>query len=498
MGVLLKIAYRNLREHKTKTLIIGSIIAFGMLVLVVGNSVLDTATAGLEENFTRNFTGHVIVAASGVETPGLTLDTAFTSEGGTPRVPDHDRTVAFLGEYPGVVDVSSVITGIATAQLDGDGFGIMQFYGIEPDDYMEFFPDNINLLEGVFLTGDRGVVLSDTVRTMLEETSGREITVGDEILVTASNEITGTKIRELEVVGIYEFVSSSATLEMVSFVSLEDVRILNGMTAATDIAADLTATERSRLGAVDENDLFGGASGESGDDLFGNALFSDEAVVSSSSIDFDSILGDTSKRDELSRVDESAWHYVLLRLENEGMTGRTVRDLNRYFGENDLDLVAFEWVEGAGTIAELTYALKTVFNVLIFVVAVVAVIVIMNTLVISVTERIPEIGTMRAIGAQRRFVRRMILWETLMIALAFGGIGIVLGMGVTGVLGMTGIESSNQILQIFMGGPVLNPSISGSSVMLSLIGVVGAGLLASLYPASIALAIKPVVAMNQN
>jgi putative ABC transport system permease protein len=85
-----------------------------------------------------------------------------------------------------------------------------------------------------------------------------------------------------------------------------------------------------------------------------------------------------------------------------------------------------------------------------------------------------------------------------MIALAFGGIGILAGMGVTGILGLTGIESSNQILQIFMGGPVLNPTVSGSSVLLSLLGVVAAGLLASLYPASIALGIRPVVAMNQN
>jgi len=66
MGVLLKIAYRNLREHKVKTLIIGSIIALGMLVLVVGNSVLDTATAGIRANYTDNYTGHVIVAASSV------------------------------------------------------------------------------------------------------------------------------------------------------------------------------------------------------------------------------------------------------------------------------------------------------------------------------------------------------------------------------------------------------------------------------------------------
>ena len=38
MKVLLKIALRNLLEHKTKTLIIGSIIFLGIIVPVMGNS----------------------------------------------------------------------------------------------------------------------------------------------------------------------------------------------------------------------------------------------------------------------------------------------------------------------------------------------------------------------------------------------------------------------------------------------------------------------------
>ena len=90
MGVLFKIAYRNLREHKTKTFIIGSLIAIGMMILVVGNSVLDTATAGIKANYTENYTGHVIIAASGVEAPSLTPDGAMQGvEQGTPSIPDY-------------------------------------------------------------------------------------------------------------------------------------------------------------------------------------------------------------------------------------------------------------------------------------------------------------------------------------------------------------------------------------------------------------------------
>ncbi|MEE8441594.1 MAG: FtsX-like permease family protein [Spirochaetia bacterium] len=493
MGVLLKIAYRNLREHKTKTIIIGSLVTLGLLILVVGNSALDTATAGIKSNYTENYTGHVIVAASGVEAPALTPDGAMQSiESGTPSIPEYQKTLEFLSSYPGVDKVNPVITGMAMTQLDGEGFGFMQFYGIDPESYREFFPDNLDLVDGEFLSAGReGLVISETTLEMLEDSSGRDIGLGDSILLTAQNKIYGLKIRAVEIVGIFNFKNASMPLEFVSFVDLENARVLNGMTGITDLQAVLTETELKSLGTVDEDELFGGGG------LFDEPLIADLGE-SAGARDFDAILGDTSARARLSAVDQNAWHYILLKLDSEGATRRVVRDLNRRFQEAEWDLQAFEWLDGGGVIAQFTYVLKTVFNILIIVVAVVAVIIIMNTLVISVTERIPEIGTMRAIGAQKRFVRRMILLETLMIAVVFGAIGIALGAGITGILGATGVESDNVMLQVFMGGPVLNPVVSARSVVLSLIAVTVAGLLASLYPAAVALRIQPVTAMNSN
>jgi putative ABC transport system permease protein len=480
MGVLAKIAYRNLREHKTKTIIIGSLITIGMLILVVGNSVLDTATAGIKANYTENYTGHVIVAASGVEAPALTPDGAMQSmETGVPSIPEYQRALEFVESYPGVEAVNSVITGFALTQQDGEGFGIMQFYGVDPESYRSFFPDNLDLVAGEFLAeGQEGVVISETTLDMLTESSNREIGVGDSILLTAQNPIYGMKIREVEIVGVFNFRNASLPLDFISFVDLENVRVLNGMTGITDLQAALTVSEIANLGGVDEESLFGG------DGLF-DAPLVQSLDAAAGTADFDSILGDTSVRSKLSTVDENAWHYILIKLDNERATPRVVRDLNRQFQQQGWDLTAFEWLDGGGALAQFTYVLKTVFNVLI-------------TLVISVTERIPEIGTMRAIGAQKSFVRRMIMLETLMIAVVFGAIGIGLGAAITGVLGAIGIESENMMLQVFMGGPVLNPVVSAGSIVSSLIAVVTAGLLASLYPAAIALRIQPVTAMNSN
>ena len=68
------------------------------------------------------------------------------------------------------------------------------------------------------------------------------------------------------------------------------------------------------------------------------------------------------------------------------------------------------------------------------IIAFVSTLIIMNTLVISVTERLQEIGTMRAIGAQKMFVRKMILAETLILAVSSSLIGVAISATILGIL----------------------------------------------------------------
>ena len=53
---------------------------------------------------------------------------------------------------------------------------------------------------------------------------------------------------------------------------------------------------------------------------------------------------------------------------------------------------------------------------------------IVNTLALSVFERIREIGLLRAVGMGRRQVRSMVRWESVMIALLGVGLGLVIGV----------------------------------------------------------------------
>jgi len=104
---------------------------------------------------------------------------------------------------------------------------------------------------------------------------------------------------------------------------------------------------------------------------------------------------------------------------------------------------------------------------------------------------------MRAIGAKKMFIRKMISLETLMITLVFGFIGVILGIIILLVIRGIGIQSTNQFLQILLGGDVFRPMISIPAI-LSSVGMVSlVGILASLYPVAVALKISPLEAMNK-
>lgn len=399
-----------------------------------------------------------------------------------PIIRDYEAVAEQVLSNPEVTAISPQINGMVTVQFDEEGTGFSQLLAVDPEAYTSFFPDSIDIVKGRFLEGDEeGIVLSMDAVEMLEESSGEKIDIGDPVIVSSTTALAGIKIREVPVVGIYDV--SVASQMMTSYLDGENMRAINGMTQITDVEVVLTDEEQSGLGAVNEDDLFGG----------GDFIVVDEE--SAGTEDTFSVFGSSDGRELYNAIDPNAWHYLLVRLEDQSQMRRMVPRLNEQFEAAGMEVTAYTWLEAAGQVAEMTSAIRLVFNIIIIIIAVVAVIIIMNTLVISVTERIGEIGTMRAIGAQKWFVRRMILFETIVIVCVFGGIGIVLGGVAIGVVNAAQIETENIILQMLAGGSIIQPIISVGSIIVSLFGMLASGVLASLYPASLALRIEPRQAM---
>ena len=489
MSVVWRIALRNLQEHRAKSLIVGTIILIGTFVLVVGNSLMDSAAAGIRRSFIDNFTGHLVLA--GVTDAPVSLFGVRTTDflnSRTPRLDGYERLLRAVADHPDVAAWSPQASDSATVNLagvDGTSLGesFSQLWGIEPARYREAFPDAAELIAGAFLEPDQvGVVLSEEIATDLGESAGRAVRPGDRVLLTATTQ-AGIKVREVPVTGIFRFRNALPQLDFVSFVDITTLRTLTGMTVSAPAEQILTEEQAAQLGAVDEDDLFGGAEA-------GGSLVQDVEAGAGAPV-----LLDLGEREQ-TVVDSGAWHFLLLKLNRPGTAARVTEDLERVIGAADLNAQVLGWVAAAAPVSQLSDGFKIVFNVVIIVIAVVAVIIIMNTLVISVTERISEIGTMRAIGARKGFVRSMIGAETVTLAFVFGGAGVVLGLVLLLILGATGIRASNLFLRILFGGEVLRPVVSLGSVAFSLLMVAAIGVLSSLYPLAVALRISPRQAMG--
>jgi putative ABC transport system permease protein len=488
MPVLVKIAIRNLREHKSKTLIIGIIIALGITIMLLGNSLMETAARGIQRSFIDNYTGHVMISA---KTEGaLSLFGAQGPQTGNdeiPRIPQYERVYEQASSLPEVQNTASQVSGFGLFSFEdkGNQFGIL--FGIEPDSYRSMFPDSITITAGRYLEpGEEGILLSESKIEEIEEDIGISLSPGDSILVSGIGPM-GFRIRELPVQGIFRFQQDVEGLSQINFIDVQSLRALLGMVVATASQTNLKPEDTLFLDVEDpESSLFEDALLAPSESR--SQDFSEESLLE--------ILGQRQPGSYTAQIDRGAWHFILLKLEDENQVQPVIAKLNGWFAAEEIEAQAVDWKAASGGFGSLADTLQIVFNVLILIIAVVAVIIIMNTLVISVIERTGEIGTMRALGAQKRTVRRMFVFETLSISVVFGLIGVAVGAIVIGILNMTGVEAPNQFFEILFGGEVLHPALPLSSLLYALAIIVAIGVVASLYPVAVALKIQPVQAIQ--
>lgn len=492
MRILLTIAWRNIREHKVKTAIIGLIMIIGIMVLVVGNSFMDSAAAGIERYYIQNYTGHFMI--TGKTRGQLTLfgyQDMTAMERAVPRIPQYAEVVEFARSRPYVESVNPQVSTTAMVSRGDNMLGVTQLFGIVPDQYQNMFPDNVEIMEGGFWEpGSQGILLNRTVAEHLERRLGFSLRPGDKLLFTSASTVSGMRIREVEISGIFQFKQSNVQLDLVSLMDVSNVRALAGMVVGHSAPAELTEDEQALLGNIDAESIF-----DSLDSLFAPVEAEDEAL------DEDywfSLLGDTESRDISNVEDTGAWQYLLVRLTDEKYLRQAQADFAKFFSDRQIAAETRDWLQAAGAMAGLSYGIKSVFNAVVLIIAVVAVIIIMNTLVISVTERMGEIGTMRAIGAQKGFVRKMVMLETLLLSGIAGTFGVLLGALILFILNRVGLEASNMFFEIIYGGPVLRPELSLSSVLTSFVVIIAVGTVSSVYPARIVMKTSPLKAMESS
>jgi putative ABC transport system permease protein len=152
--------------------------------------------------------------------------------------------------------------------------------------------------------------------------------------------------------------------------------------------------------------------------------------------------------------------------------------------EDDFRIISMESM--AAQIGQVMRVLQLVLAAIAAISLLVGSIGIMNIMLVSVTERIREIGLRKAIGAKRRDILTQFLTEAAVLGLFGGAIGVVLGWIIVNI---TSIILKNAGIPI--GG-----TLSGDIVALAVLVAFIVGVVSGLYPAIRAARLDPIESLR--
>jgi putative ABC transport system permease protein len=155
----------------------------------------------------------------------------------------------------------------------------------------------------------------------------------------------------------------------------------------------------------------------------------------------------------------------------------------------EVQVVSLEQVKG--TLVSLVGTAQAMVAAVAVIAIFVAVIGVVNTVLMSVYERTGEIGIMKALGAYRRDIFRLVWLETLLVCLAGSAAGCVIAFVGSGI-----VEALiRRLIDLGVSGPIVSftPALMGWT----LLGAALVGLGAGMYPAWRASSMRPIEAIRQ-
>ncbi len=186
-----------------------------------------------------------------------------------------------------------------------------------------------------------------------------------------------------------------------------------------------------------------------------------------------------------------------IRLKDGSKLDKTRAELQKAFKDAGLDAKLADWREATGIVGQFANIVRLVLVFALGVIFVVALVIINNSIIVGTLNRTKEIGTMRAIGAQKSFVLGLFLAETAITGLLGSIIGALLAVLLLLGLHKSGIPAPNDIMTFLFSGPRLYPSLQWGLVFALPIAVSLIATIASIYAARHAAHVKPAEALQE-
>ncbi len=478
--MLLKLALKNVVSRKSSLVII-LFITFAVCLFCVANAVFDSTEQGVQTNYVASFTGDFIIRPKskfqqslfGDETPvtgELTmLDTV---------VPFEIITQA-LEKMPEVAGTTGQISGAAMVERsDGANRSPSYVFGVEGEPYVSLMK-SIHIINGKpYEHGERGVMLCKQMADKLG------VDVGSTVQFIVSDG-PNYKIRAANVTAVYEYEIYNEIFGRFVIADPITVRSLLGITEVFSSDSYDLSEEATNLFA--ENNDF-----EDFDDLFAEASDFDEALIQEETPETETVIEE--KPQDLA--DSTTWNYIIVRLKDGQNTKRVMKRTSRLFRKNGWPVQVADWRHAAGSTALYLFWMRKIFNIGIVIVLAAGFIIVNNTLVINILDRTREIGTLRAIGAKKRFISVQCMIENLILTITSGILGVIAGNICTHFINKAHIVLNNSFLVQLFGADAITVHVTGGNVFKLFILVLALALLGWIYPVINALKVSPVDAIT--
>ncbi|MFH0975896.1 MAG: FtsX-like permease family protein [Spirochaetota bacterium] len=506
MGLILKIAWRNIKRHRGKSLIIGVILFLGALLMTLGNGVISGMNKGLESNIINGFMGDIAII-SGKEKSDNILFKLYGESINT--IPDYKAIKNVLGQEKYIESFLPVGKNVVMVlnEDEGDPWYIY-LLGVDFKEYKKMFKDNILPIEGRLLNYDEpGILIPVKMRDELyyrmniwmipekiklseknlsEEAKPykNELSVKhDAVFMGLKDDSSASDIR-LGIKGVIKYRALNTFWGHFSIVDIESYRNAMGYFSASEVTVKIPKAKEKLLAAETENldAMFGRDSflvTDTGSSDAGKIDFKKKALTTKAGIDLES----------------GAYNCVFIKLKDSGTLDKSVDSINAKFKQAGIDVRAVTWKKASGFIGNMAVIIKGALFIFVMMLFLVAIVIIVNTLTMAAVERTTEIGMMRAVGARKSFISGMFIGETAILSGIFGGAGVVIGIVIIYIVPMMGITTANDLLQLLYGGDTLKPYLSFSDVLLVMMQLVLVTIFTVIYPIKVAKGITPLDAI---
>ncbi len=506
--MILKMAFKNLFAHKTKTIITLSLISIGTFLIILGLGILNFALQQTKNVCISDFSGDILITGK-PEKAGVNIELLGASQNvqmgmNRPKMPYLGKFQKLEEKLKSINEIKtftpSVVSGgnmLTPLNLDGNWkakpenqsfFPYVKILGIQPESYKKVF-QTIKVYDGSFneKNDEPFFLIPKEEKENYEKYYETKLKVGDEIMVNAFG--LKSRMQKVKITGFFEYAHPETAISSIAYSNVATCRQLAGMTMGAKTAVEIPKSVNLDLADMSEEDLFA-------DD---SDMFESETEISNEEISKDSlenILGSTELRDSLNMPDADAWNHIAIRLKDPRDTASVIAMLNKWFADEELELQALTWDKAMYSYAEAIETGKNILTTALILLSVVVLIVIMNTLVVSVMERTSEIGTMRAIGAKKKFVKKIFYAESFVMSLSGVVLGIALAFIASAIFNSLDIRL-NKVMAILFGGYFVQVKISAMAIVGTTFSMLLAGLLANIYPIRLALRISPLEAINK-